>query len=40
MSRKIRNVLLTLGVTLLVLPAAVTDAHERSPEPQVAHHVR
>ena len=40
MSRNIRRILLAVGVTLLVIPAAVTDAHEGSPQPQVAHHAR
>jgi hypothetical protein len=40
MSRTIRRLLLALGVTLLILPAAVSDGHERTPQPQVAHHVR
>jgi hypothetical protein len=40
MSRIVRRTLLTLGVTLLVLPAAISDGHVRDPQPQVAHHVR
>ena len=40
MSRTIRRTLLAIGVTLLVIPAAVSDAHEGSPQPQVAHHSR
>jgi hypothetical protein len=40
MSRTIRRTLLALGVTLLVIPAAVSDAHEPTPQPQVAHHAR
>ena len=40
MHRNIRRALLALGVTLLILPAAVSDGHERSPDPGVAHHVR
>jgi hypothetical protein len=40
MSRTIRRILLAVGVTLLVVPAAVSDAHEGSPQPQVAHHSR
>jgi len=40
MNRKLRHILLTLGVTLLVMPAAVSDGHERSPQPEVAQHVR
>jgi hypothetical protein len=38
MSRNLRRLLLAVGVTLLVLPAAVSDGHERTPQPQVAHH--
>jgi hypothetical protein len=40
MSRTIRRALLAIGVTILVIPAAVSDAHEPSPQPQVAHHAR
>jgi hypothetical protein len=41
MSRNLRRLLLAVGVTLLILPAAVSDGHERTPQPQVAqHHVR
>ena len=40
MSRNLRRLLLAVGVTLLVLPAAVSDGHERTPQPQVAHHSR
>jgi hypothetical protein len=40
MSRTLRRLLLAVGVTLLILPAAVSDGHERTPQPQVAHHVR
>ena len=40
MSRTIRRALLAIGVTILVIPAAVSDAHERSPQPQVAHQAR
>jgi hypothetical protein len=40
MSRTLRRLLLAVGVSLLILPAAVSDGHERTPQPQVAHHVR
>ena len=40
MSRTIRRLLLAVGVTLIVLPAAISDGHERTPQPQVAHHSR
>ena len=40
MSRTIRNLLLAVGVALLILPAAISDGHERTPQPQVAHHSR
>jgi hypothetical protein len=40
MHRNIRRALLALGVTLLVLPAAVSDGHERSPNAGVTQHVR
>jgi hypothetical protein len=40
MSRTIRRLLLAVGVTLLILPAAISDGHERTPQPQVAHHAR
>jgi hypothetical protein len=40
MSRTIRRLLLAVGVTLLILPAAISDGHERTPQPQVAHHTR
>jgi hypothetical protein len=41
MHRNIRRTLLALGVTLLVLPAAVSDGHERTPEPaKVIHQSR
>jgi hypothetical protein len=40
MSRTLRRLLLAVGVTLLVIPAAVSDGHERTPQPQVAHHSR
>jgi hypothetical protein len=41
MNRRLRNILLTLGVSLLILPAAVSDGHERSPDAGVAQsHVR
>jgi hypothetical protein len=40
MSRNLRRLLLAVGVTLLILPAALSDGHERTPQPQVAHHSR
>jgi hypothetical protein len=40
MSRNLRRLLLAVGVALLILPAAVSDGHERTPQPQVAHHSR
>ena len=40
MSRNLRRLLLAVGVTLLILPAAVSDGHERTPQPQVSHHIR
>ena len=40
MPRYIRRTLLTLGVTLLIIPAAVSDGHERSPDAGVTQHVR
>jgi hypothetical protein len=40
MSNLIRRTLLAVGVTLLVIPAAVSDAHEPTPQPPVAHHAR
>ena len=40
MSRNLRLLLLAVGVTLLILPAAVSDGHERTPQPQVAHQSR
>ncbi len=40
MNRKLRNILLTLGVSLLVLPAAVSDAHVHSPNTGVTQHSR
>ena len=40
MSRNLRRLLLAVGVTLIILPAAVSDGHERTPQPQVAHHTR
>jgi hypothetical protein len=39
-SRNVRRLALAVGVTLLILPAAVSDGHERTAQPQVAHHVR
>jgi hypothetical protein len=39
-SRNLRRLVLAVGVTLLILPAAVSDGHERTPQPQVAHHAR
>jgi hypothetical protein len=38
MSRNLRRLLLAVGVTLIILPAAVSDGHERTPQPQVAHY--
>ena len=41
MHRNVRRVLLALGITLIVLPAAISDAHVRTPhQAQVAHHAR
>jgi len=40
MNRKLRHILMTLGVALLILPAAVSDAHEPSPQSEVTQHVR
>jgi len=39
MHRNIRQMLLALGVTLLILPAAVSDGHELTPhQAQVVQH--
>jgi hypothetical protein len=41
MHRNVRRVLLALGITLIVLPAAISDAHVLTPhQAQVAHHAR
>ena len=40
MHRNIRRTLLALGVTLLIIPAAVSDGHERSPSTGVTQHAR
>jgi hypothetical protein len=37
MHRNVRRVLLALGVSLLILPAAVSDGHERTPQAKVVH---
>ena len=39
MHRNIRRALLALGITLIVLPAAISDGHELTPhQAQVLHH--
>jgi hypothetical protein len=38
MSRYVRNLLLALGITLLVLPAALSDGHELTPHQVQALH--
>ena len=40
MHRNIRHTLLALGVTLLIIPAAVSEGHEPSPDTGVTQHVR
>ncbi len=40
MNHRLRNILLTLGISLLILPAAVSDGHERSPNAGVTQHAR
>ena len=41
MHRNVRRVLLALGITLIVLPAAISDAHQTSQhQAQVVHHAR
>jgi hypothetical protein len=41
MHRNVRRLLLALGITLIVLPAAISDADELTPhQAQVAHHAR
>ena len=41
MHRNVRRLLLALGITLIVLPAAISDAHQPTPhQAQVAHHAR
>jgi hypothetical protein len=41
MHRNIRRVLLALGITLIVLPAAISDGHQLTPhQSQIVQHVR
>jgi hypothetical protein len=41
MHRNVRRMLLALGITLIVLPAAISDGHVRTQhQPQLAHHAR
>jgi hypothetical protein len=41
MHRNIRRALLALGITLIVLPAAISDGHTLTPhQAQVLHHAR
>jgi hypothetical protein len=41
MHRNVRRLLLALGITLIVLPAALSDGHVLTPhQAQVAHHAR
>ena len=41
MHRNVRRLLLALGITLIVLPAAISDAHQTSQhQAQVVHHAR
>jgi hypothetical protein len=41
MHRNVRRVLLALGITLIVLPAAISDGHvDTQHHPQLAHHAR
>ncbi len=41
MHRNIRRALLALGITLIVLPAAISDGHQLTPQQaQVLHQAR
>jgi hypothetical protein len=41
MHRNVKRVLCALGITLIVLPAAISDGHELTPhQAQVAQHAR
>jgi hypothetical protein len=41
MHRNVRRVLLALGITLIVLPAAISDGHQLTPhQSQHVQHVR
>jgi hypothetical protein len=41
MHRNIRRALLALGITLIVLPAAISDGHTFTPhQAQALHHAR
>jgi hypothetical protein len=41
MHRNVKRVLCALGITLIVLPAAISDAHQLTPhQAQVVHHAR
>jgi hypothetical protein len=41
MHRNVRRLLLALGITLIVLPAAISDGRQLTPhQAQVVHHAR
>ena len=40
MHLNIRRTLLAVGVTLIVMPAAISEGHERPAQPEVVQHVR
>ena len=37
MHRNVKRLLVAVGVSLLILPAAVSDGHERAPQAKVVH---